>query len=180
MMCCTASAQTSVNQLLGQGMKQAIAGLTPIPDADKTDLLKASADLLAKHLTFRPDGTVAAFYTASGRRPVEWKGFVVRHITQQAVTEADRLNGISKRYLVGFGCDAHRSWDTRKNAWGQWYPIGNVTFPAGICLELKNGKWTPAASFQLKFFTPGTGPSVTDQKPSGKDAGLPSGMTRAK
>lgn len=180
MVLCTVSAQTSVGNLLELGMKQAIAGLTPVPKEDKAEILKATADLLSKHLTFRPDGTASAFYTASGRRPVEWKGFVVRQITRQAVTEADRLNGISKRYLVGFSCDAHRSWDTRKNAWGPWYPIGNVTFPSGIHLEWKNGKWTPAESFQLKFFTPGTGPSIEEPKRSGKDAGLPPGMTRGK
>jgi hypothetical protein len=36
---------------------------------------------------------------------------------------------ISKRYLVAFGCDAHRSWDTKTNAWGKWYPIGNARHP---------------------------------------------------
>jgi hypothetical protein len=51
---------------------------------------------------------------------------------------ADRLNGITKRYLVGFGCDAHRSWDTKTNTWGQWYPIGNVTLPAGIYLKYQS------------------------------------------
>lgn len=174
----SASAQTGANHLLPQGLQQAVAGLAPVPAKDKADVLDATATLLAKHVTFRPDGIASAYYTESGRRPVEWKNFVVRHITLQAVTEADRLNGISKRYLVGFGCDAHRSWDTKSNTWGQWYPIGNVTFPAGIYFEWKNEAWTAAESFQLKFFTPGPGPSILESKTNPKSDGLPPGMSR--
>ncbi len=175
----TASAQSNVGNLLEQGMRQVIAGVTPVPEAEKTEILKATADLLVKHVTFRPDGTASAYYSGNvARRPAEWKKLVVSQIVAQAVTEADRLNGISKRYLVGFGCDAHRTWDTKTNAWGQWSPIGNVTFPPGIYFEWKNGAWTAAESFQLKFFTPGPGPSIAEPKRSGKDAGLPPGMTR--
>lgn len=82
------SAQTGVRKLLEQGMLQAVAGLAPVPAKDKVDVLDATATLLAKNFTFRPDGTASSYYTESGRRPVEWKNFVVRHITLQAVTEA--------------------------------------------------------------------------------------------
>lgn len=176
----TASAQTGTTQLLAQGLQQAVAGLTPVPAKDKDDILAATATLLSKHLTFRPDGTASAYHTQSGRRPVEWKNFVVSHISNQAITEADRLNGISKRYLVAFDCDAHRTWDTKKNAWGEWLPIGNVTFPAGIYFEWKNGAWTAKGSFQLKYFIPGPGPAIAVPKREGKDAGLPPGMTRGR
>ena len=176
----SASAQTGVSKLLEQGMRQAVAGLAPVPAKDKADVLAATSTLLMKHVTFRPDGTASAYYTQSGRRPVEWKNFVVRHISLQAVTEADRLNGIGKRYLIAFDCDAHRSWNTQTNAWGEWQLIGNVTFPSGIYFEWKNGAWTAAESFQLKFFTPGPGPSIVEPKRTGKDADLPPGMTRVR
>lgn len=176
----SASAQTDITQFLTQGLQQTVAGLAPVPAKDKADVLEATATLLAKHVTFRPDGTESSYYTISGRLPVEWQKFVVLHITGQAITAADRLNGIAKRYLVSFGCDAHRSWDSKTNTWGQWYPFGNVTFPAGIYFEWKNGAWTASESFQLKFFTPGPGPSIDEPKRSGKDADLPSGMTRGK
>ena len=164
-----------------QGIRQAISGVTPIPEAENAAILKATTDLLAKHVTFRPDGTASSYYTTGGsRRPTEWKNFVVGRISAQAVTEADRLNGISKRYLVRFRCDAHRTWDIKTNMWGQWNPIGNVTFPSAISFGWKNGAWTAAESPQLKFFTPGPGAAVTEPKRSGKDAGLPPGMTRGK
>ena len=60
------------------------------------------------------------------------------------------------------------------------YPIGNVTFPAGIYFEWINGAWTARDSTQLKHFMPGPGSSITEPKCSGKDAGLPPGMTRGK
>jgi hypothetical protein len=105
----SASAQTDLSKLLEQGMRQAVAGLAPVPAQDKADVLAATSALLMKHVTFRPDGTASAYYTQSGRRPVEWKNFVVRHITLHAVTEADRLNGIGKRY-----CKLPRQWHISK------------------------------------------------------------------
>jgi hypothetical protein len=175
----SASAQTSTSKLLAQGLQKSFFSLAPVPAKDKADVLDATATLLAKHVTFRPDGIASAYYTESGRRPVEWKNFIIAHISAQAVTEADRLNGISKRYLVGFGCDAHRSWDTKSNTWGQWYPIGNVTFPSATSFEWKNEAWTAAESFQLKFFTPGPGPSILESKTNPKSDGLPPGMSRS-
>lgn len=180
LMVASASAQSNAGKFLEQGLKQAVVGLTPVPEKDKTAVLDATAALLAKHITFRPDGSASSYYTMSVRRPVEWQKFAVCHITAQAITEADRLNGIAKRYLVAFGCDAHRSWDTKTNAWGQWYPIGNVTFPAGIYFEWKNNCWTAGESTQLKYFTPGPGPSILESKTNPKSDGLPPGMSRGK
>ena len=176
----TASAQTDVGKLLEEGMRGAVAGLAPVPEADKSEILKITAEVLAKHMTFRSDGTESAFCTVSGRQQIEWKKFVVSHIQTQPVTEADRLNGVSKRYLVSFSCDAHRSWDSKKNAWGQWYPIGCVLFPPGISIEWKGGKWIPSESDQIKHFIPGPGQSVIAAKPEAKSQGLPPGMTRGK
>ena len=176
----TASAQSDAGKFLEQGLKQAMAGLAPVPTKDKTDILDATAALLAKHMTFRPDATASSYHTMSVKRTVEWQKFVVSHITAQAVTEADRLNGIAKRYLVGFGCDAHRGWDTKTNTWGQWYAFGNVTFPAGIIFESKNSAWIVVESTQLKYFTPGPGPSLLQPRPDPKSDGLPTGMSRAK
>ena len=176
----TACAQTSVSKVLEQGMLQAMTGLTPVPAKDKADVLDATAKLLAKHVTFRSDGTASAYYAMSSRHPVEWQKLVVSHISGQAVTEADRLNGITKRYIVAFGCEAHRSWDTKTNTWGKWYPIGNVTFPAGITFEWINDAWTARESSQLKYFTPGPGPSIAEPKRESSDVGLPPGMSRGK
>lgn len=175
-----ASAQTDAGKLLAQGLQSALAGLAPVPEQDQAAVLKTTAELLAKHVTFRPDGDASAFYTESGRQPVEWKRLVVRSITALSVTEADRLNGITKRYLVAFGCDAHRTWDSKTNRWRDWLPIGNVTFPPAIYLEWKNGKWAPAEASRLKFFVPVPGPSTVDPKPTAKSDGLPPGMTRGR
>jgi hypothetical protein len=173
----SASAQLTVGKILEQGLKQAVAGLTPIPEKDKIALLDATAELLAKHITFRPDGSASSYYTMSVRQPVEWQKFTITHITAQAINEADRLNGITKRYIVIFGCDAHRSWDTKASTWGKWYAIGNVTFPSAISFEWKNGAWTTDESTQLKHFILGSGPSILKPKTNSKSDGLPPGMT---
>ena len=175
-----ASAQSDTGKLLLQGLQSALTGLAPIPAEDQAAVLKATAELLAKHVTFRPDGTASAICTFSGRRQVEWKRLAVRSITAQPATEADRLNGVSKRYLVGFSCDAHRSWDSKTNAWGQWYPINNVLFPSAIYVEWKGGKWAAVESDMIKHFIPGPGPSTVAPKPAPKSDDLPPGMTRGR
>ena len=38
----SASAQTDASKLLEQGLKQAVAGLAPVPETDKTAVLAAS------------------------------------------------------------------------------------------------------------------------------------------
>ena len=175
-----ASAQSDAGKLILRGLQGALTGLEPVPAQEQAAVLKATEELLAKHVTFRPDGTASAFCTSSsGRRQAEWKQFVVHSITAQPITEADRLNGVTKRYLASLSCDAHRTWDTAKNAWGQWYPIGNVIFPSGIYVEWKGGKWVAAESDMIKYFTPGPGAAVIDPKPAAaKSDGLPPGMTR--
>ena len=175
-----ASAQSDAGKLITQGLQSALAGLTPVPEQDQAAVLKTTAELLAKHVIFRPDGDASAICTLSGRQQAEWKRLVVRSVTAQPVTEADRLNGISKRYLAPLSCDAHRTWDKTKNAWGQWYPIGNVVFPSAIYVEWKGGNWVAVESDQIKYFIPGPGPSIIAPKPAANSDGLPPGMTRGR
>jgi len=184
MLATAVSAQTSANKILERGLAQAVAGMTPVPPKEKAEILNFTGQLLARHMTFRTDGTASAFHSLTTRRAVEWKGFTVKHITAQAVTEADRLNGISKRYLVGFACDAHRTWDTKTNNWGEWHAIGNPMFPSGIFVEWKDGAWSVKDTSRLKHFTPGLGAAVRTpvaaSKRTGKDADLPPGMSRGR
>lgn len=175
-----ATAQTDAGKLLAQGLERAVAGLAPVPEKDKADVLAATTGLLSKHITLRADGTASSYYTVSGRRPVEWRKFVVTKIITQPVSEADRLNGITLRYLVAFGSEAHRKWDTKSNTWGQWQPNGSVIFPAAVAFEWKGGAWVARESTQLTYFVPGPGESVIQPERPGKAAGLPPGMSRGK
>jgi hypothetical protein len=132
---------------------------------------------------FTGAGVVAAGVAlAFGRKVLAIKAseFVVNRIISQPVSEADRLNGISKRYLVSLTSEAHRKWDTKTNTWGAWRPNGSVTFPAALAFEWKDGAWFPRESTQLKSFTPGPGESVIQPQRPAKDTGLPPGMSREK
>jgi hypothetical protein len=171
--------QGDVSKLLSQGLSGALAAFEPVAEVDKKAILTATAVVLAKHVTFRPDGTATAVCTRLGKTHVEWKRLVVRNITKQAVTDADRLNGITRRFQVSFGCDGHRTFDSKTNRWTEWMNTGYVLFPAGIEFEWKSGAWT-LKSESLKGFNPGPGPYITDQKPAAKNAGLPPGMKRGK
>lgn len=175
--------QTTVSEILSQGLKMVAAEKSSISQDDQKTLVQATAVVLPKHITFRADGTASSYYTKNNSRiSVEWKKFVVVDIRSQAVTEADRLNGVSKKYSVIFGCDAHRVWDTKTNRWSEWEAQGYSDFPLGLLFEFKNGAWSEEPAPLLKNFTPGPGPSIVDNtpKPAGKTNSLPPGMQKAK
>lgn len=175
-------AQATVSEFLSLGMKKVEAEKSSISQEDQKALVNATATVLVKHITFRADGTASTYYTNKDRISVEWKKFVVSDIRSQAITEADRLNGISKKYTVIFSCDAHRAWDSKTNRWGEWEAQGFPDFPLGIVFQYKNGAWTPELPPLLKYFSPGPGVSITDSapKPAGKTNALPPGMQKAK
>ena len=177
---CPVSAQTDSQRLVKQSIYQAASLFAPIPQHEKTAVLKCAAELLAKHVTSRPDGTSSAICTFSGRRQVEWKRLEWQDVRAQAITEADRLNGASKRYLASLSCDAHRSWDAKKNVWGRLQPINDPCFPAAIVVGQKGGTWFAVESDMMKHYIPGPGPSITRLKADAKDDGLPPGMKRSR
>jgi hypothetical protein len=179
---CPLFAQTTVSEVLSQGMKRVAAEKSSISQEDQKALVDSTATLLIKHITFRADGTASSYYTNKGRISVEWKKFMVVDIRSQTITEADRLNGISKKHSVIFGCDAHRAWDSKTNRWGEWEAQGFSDFPLGIVFVYKNAVWSAEAPPLLKYFSPGSGTSIADTapKPAGKTNALPPGMQKTK
>ena len=175
-----ASGQTNVSKLLEQGLKGAVATLTPVPATEQQEALTAAATLLAKHVTFRPDGTASSTYHGGSQWPVEWRQLVVRTITKQAVADADRLNGVTRRYLAGLACDASRDWKPGTTAWSEWRQFGFIHFPSAIIVEEKAGVLTARGNTELPKFSPGPGPSIMDKQAPAKSDGLPPGMTRMK
>lgn len=173
-----ACGQTNVSKLLEQGLKSAVAALTPIPDAEKQEVLTATATLLSKHVKFHPDGTASSIYHGGSPWRVEWRKLVVQTITKQAVSEADRLNGLTRRYLVGLACDACRDWKPNTTAWSEWRQVGFIQFPTAIVVEERNGVLTARGNANLPKFSPGPGPSITDKQVPARGDGLPPGMTR--
>ena len=175
-----ASGQTNVSKMLEDGLKGAVATLTPLSAAEKSEVLTATATLLVKHVTFRPDGTASATYYGKSQWPVEWLKLAVRSITKQAVSDADRLNGITRSYLASISCDASRYWKPDTTAWSDWRPTGFAYFPSVITIEEKNGMLVATANDKLAKFSPGPGPSLMDKHTPPKSDGLPPGMTRMK
>lgn len=175
-----ACGQTNLSKLLEQGLTEAATSLTYVPADEKQEVLAATAALLARHVTFRPDGTASATYHGSSQWPIEWRKLVVRMITKQAVSDADRLNGVTRRYHASLACDACRDWKPGTTAWSEWRQIGFVLFPSAIIVQEKNGVLTARGNAQLPKFSPGPGPSIMDKHAPAKNGGLPPGMTRMK
>ncbi len=179
---CPIFGQTSVSEVLAQGLKPSIAEKSPISEEDKKTLMAATAALLTKHLTFRADGTASTYYNFGEKKSVEWKNFVVNRVVLNPTSEADKLNGVSKRCAIAFGCDAYRVWDVKTSRWGEWQARNFTDFPLGLAFQLKKGVWTADSPALLKYFSPGPGTNISDSsvKPAGKTNDLPPGMQKSK
>jgi hypothetical protein len=180
---CQASAQTDASQLLVDGFKGALLGLKPIPEKEKQAVLRCVAATLMSRMTFRKDGVATSVHELSGRRThIEWKELKVSHLSEQVINEADRANGITRRYRVGFSCAASRSWDAKGNRWKEWSPTGYFLFPSGCVVEERQGTLTTIFNEHGRFL-PGPGQSIANgavQQPVRKgEPSLPPGMTRS-
>lgn len=175
-----ACGQTNVSKLLQQGLKDAAVSLAPVPDAEKKEVLTATAMLLAKHVNFRADGIATSTYNGTSAWPVEWGKLVVSSITSRPLNDADRLNGITRRYYASISCDACRDWKPKATAWSEWRQSGFILFSSVVVVEEKNGVVTARGNNELPKFTPGPGPSVVEKQSPGKKDDLPPGVTRIK
>jgi hypothetical protein len=175
-----ASAQTSVSQILGQGLKDAAQALAPVPATEQREVLTSTAALLARHVTFRPDGTAASAYVQKENWHVEWRKLVVSRIKSVALTDVDRLNGITRRYYASLQCEASRNWRPQATTWTEWKPNGFALFPSVIVVEEIKGVFVARGNSELPKFQPGPGPSVTDKPAAKGQPALPPGMTRGR
>jgi len=147
-------AQSQIVDILKSGLSETIKQHQPLSAAEKKEVLTVVSGALTKRVKFRTDGLVSAV-CSSTRRYVQWKGLVVRDIRPGHLSNADKLNGISRRYSVTFGSAAHRTWDSKSNAWTKWHNSGYSLFPSGVTVEEKNSRLV-VISTSLERFTPGT------------------------
>lgn len=178
-----ALAQVDYSKLLLDGVRNGVLGLKPVPEREKQAVSQFVAEALMKRVTFRRDGVATSVHELHGARTyIEWKGFKVSQITEEAVTEADKANGVTRRYRVGFSCDASRSWDPKGNRWKEWTSTGYLLFPSGCTVEEKGGSWMVLLYEQGRFL-PGPVNAVASgaaHQPVEKgEVVLPPGMRRS-
>ena len=176
--CCHVSlGQSELTDLLKRGLTDAALGLKPISEKEQEEILKVTAQMLTKKISFLPDGLASSVhYLPEGRAThVQWKDFKVTRITEQTVTEADRANYITKRYSVAFGCAASRTWDAKANRWTEWKPTGYIFFPSSAKVEEMAGKMVATLGEHGQFLKGGG--AIQPANTHGN--GLPPGMRRA-
>jgi len=200
-------AQTPLEARISRNIVPGPKQFGEVPADDQKIVISKVAELMERHVTFRNDGTSAAYFHApNGRHSIEWRNLRIKMIIPFQLTEEDKANGIHKRYQALLIHDACRLWDKHNNTWQSWGPHGHPLFPAAIninwkgrLIEADGGMYLP--KFQpgptittneplLKPDTtasekPGTAPStkgLTEDtfKPSGGGSGLPPGMSRGK
>ena len=164
------------------GLRGALNALTPVPEATARSARTAVADLLAPYLTKQGANHLCQRKTVPAGQWLELQGLKIQRVTAQAVSQADRANGIQEKLLVFVDCVMYRTRKAGEAVWSPWVNGKPILFPPGINVEHgANGAWT-AASFYLQYLNP-----IGNQRPQTNPqaaanpatAGLPPGMSRA-
>jgi hypothetical protein len=126
-------------------------------------------------VTFRPEGTAATIHRlGKSETHIEWRGFRRSSVRAGLVTEADRTNGISRKFSVGLDCDTHRTWDRTAGRWSEWRAAGYILFPSALHMQDCDGRMELTTTFQGTFGRgPGTPETSTAKVPETSPAPRP-------
>lgn len=138
-----------------EGRPQSFFG-TPLATDEETARVTAAVEaVLAKHLTVRSDGTAVTSEQGSKVRTIEMNRFRIGPVRFQQTNAADRLNGITKRFLASVDSDAHRIWNGDTRTWSDWKPSRYLLFPGALTVEYRDGRIVVAEPQTLAGFRPG-------------------------
>ena len=154
----SAAAQSSgtASKLIGDAFKTSLTKLEPIPEDDRAAVIAFTKHLMGRLVTFREDGTAATtHYLGKSETHIEWRGLNIASVRADHVTDADRANGVSRKYSVGLACETHRTWDRTKGRWSDWRSSGYILFPSVLHIRIRNGAMEVANTFHGTF---GRGP----------------------
>jgi len=161
---------------LTDAFRHATAMGSPIPQAERDKAYQAASLILNRLVTFNEDGTAKTTHQLNSERiHLEWSDLRLGQVSRRAVTDADRLNGITNRYAIAITAKSHRRWNSAQNRWTEWQAVGYPLFPTSILLLERNGALEHAMTLHGTF---GNGLPAAGSKIEPRANELPSGIQR--
>jgi hypothetical protein len=128
---------------------------TAVYSLETEQVLELSQTLIGASVDLSEDGIGRATHHLGGfETAIELKGLMVREIVSAPLTEQDRANGITRRYLAHVSYKSHRVWDEPMCAWTEWREMGYGFFPSEVVVEEIDGALTARAN-RIADFVPG-------------------------
>ena len=170
------------------GLRGALSALAPVPEETARGAHAAADALLAPYLKKQGENHLCQMKASPAGTWMELQGLKIQGVSAQAVSQADRANGIQEKLLVLLDCDMYRTRKSGETVWSPWVNGIPILFPPAIHVEHgTNGAWT-ASSTNRQFFNPigNPRPPANPQAAAKQQAvanpgtaGLPPGMSRA-
>ena len=124
-----------------------ITASTAVYSLETEQVLELSQTLIGASVDLGEDGIGRATHHLGGfETPLELRGLTVREIVSAPLTEEDRANGITRRYLARVSYKSHRVWDEPMRTWTEWRERGYGFFPSEVVVEEIDGALTARAS----------------------------------
>ena len=158
------------------GLRGAFNAFAPVPEETARAARASATELMGRYLTKQGENHLCQRKTSPAGAWMELQGLKMGRVTAQAVSQADRANGIEDKLLVSVDCEMYRTRKPGETSWSPWVNGIPTLFPPAFHVERgTNGKWT-ASSSHLQYFNP-----IGNQPPAANQAtgGLPPGMSRA-
>ena len=164
------------------GLRGAFNAFAPVPEETARAAQSAATELLGPYLKRQGENHFCQRKIGPEGQWLELQGLKIQRVTAQAVTQADKANGIQEKLWVSLECEMYRSRKSGEASWSPWVNGTPMLFPPAISVEHgANGKWT-ASSTYLQYFNPIANPlPAARPQPAANPttAGLPPGMSRA-
>ncbi len=178
----TLAGPVAAEDLLQLGLKSAFNALAPVPEETAGAARTAAVALLVPYLTKQGENQLCQRKTSPAGAWLELQDLKLQRVSAQAVTQADRANGIQEKLLVSVDCEMYRTRKSGETVWSPWVNGIPILFPPGINVEHgTNGAWTASSSY-LQYLNPIGNqrlPANPQAAANPATAGLPPGMSRA-
>ncbi len=133
------------------GLRKAAALTQPIPERTAKEAIDAATLHLSPFLRKYGENFCCATVAGSSLW-TEVKGLHFSLLTLDALSEADRANGIQQRILIHVDAAAYRR-QGKDSLWGPWQSGLPLGLPPTVRVEQRSGQWT-ASSFASTYLRP--------------------------
>jgi hypothetical protein len=138
---CVFSNAESVVEL---GLEGVLNSMKPVPAQSTKEVEAAATKLLQDYLRPSQEGFYLRYKGTSGKW-VEVKDLRFQRISYGTISNADRANGLSDRFIISLNAEMHRS-QSSSQAWSEWKYGMPGFLPRNIRVEKKNGQWSASSS----------------------------------
>jgi len=137
-----------------------VTATSPMRTTEASEVFAVSAALVESSVALFADGTARSTHQlGTFHSRIELKGISFSEIVKTPLSEADKVKGVSRRYIARIKCTAHRIWDGPMVSWSEWRSGSYGFFPSAVIVEEIDGALRARAN-RIADFTPGIDESL--------------------